>query len=881
MSATNLLRTEAQARAQLISEVSYRVYLDLSAAKTAATAFRSVTVVNFTATQAGATFIDLRAEQLRQVVLDGQDITPAEFVEEQGIALQLTAGAHELVVDADCAYSFTGQGLHRFRDPSDGETYLYSQCETADAKRIVACFDQPDLKATWQFVIDAPTGWKVISNPELTAATTPVSAADGSELAVPAGATRHYGEVNYPLSTYLLAVCAGPYFEVRDSWSGKVTVHPETASFEQPLELTVPFGIYCRQSLAHALDAERIFTETKQGFDFYHEHFGIAYPFHKYDQVFCPEYNMGAMENAGCVTFRDEYVFVNQETRQMYERRCDTILHELAHMWFGDLVTMKWWDDLWLNESFATWAAAISQAEATEYTGAWVTFNTVEKGWAYSQDALPTTHPISADASDIETVEQNFDGITYAKGASVLKQLQAYVGRDAFFAGVRAHFAANAFGNATFADLLKALASASGRDLSNWADQWLKTTGMNTLTASFTTQNGVYSKVQIHQSGAQPGAGELRDHRIRVGLYHLDPASGQVVRTRQVELDVTGAVTEIPELTGAPVADLLLVNDDDLTYALVELDAASQAFVQEHIAQLADPMARSLVISSLWEATRAGKFAARDFLAVCEKALVVEDSVASLERILGFVNVAVRQYASRDWVAEQGAHRLAQLLVAGIERGGELALSFYKAAQGVVPNEELQEIHRRVLAGTNPAFAADAQQRWNALTALIAAGEFGSDPAACQAEIDRLHATDQTGSGQNNAWRARAAIPNQQHKLQLFQEIVAGGEKMSNLQLRHTGAGLLYPTDPDVLGPVYAEAFLQAVPQLWEKLESEVALRTLVEYFPAWEITAQAVAATQAVAAAATSQGLKRIMTENADRLARALRNQQVDAQSA
>lgn len=603
MTSVNLTRSEAQARAALVTVEHYDVDLDITGEKQ----FRSRTTVSFTAKEDGSTFIDLRGDSAT-ATLDGEAID-FEYDPTYGIPLELKKGAHVLEVDALITYSRTGEGLHRFVDPADNQPYLYTQFETADAKRVFACFDQPNLKATYSLSFTAPpSDWTIITNG-------PVEF-DG---------TRWHCEIDYPLSTYLVALCAGPYYRVSDVWEGTLTEHPEGQPAQ---ELTVPLGIYCRQSLKDSLDAERLFTETKQGFDFYHRNFGYAYPFGKYDQIFVPEFNAGAMENAGCVTIRDEYVFTSPATHYKYERRADTILHELAHMWFGDLVTMEWWDDLWLNESFATWSAAISQAEETQYDTAWVTFANVEKSWAYQQDQLPTTHPpISTDASDIETVEQNFDGITYAKGASTLKQLQSYVGRENFLAGVRRHFAAHAFSNATFSDLLQHLEEASGRDLSFWAQQWLKTTGVNTVKPAFTVEDGKYASFSVEQSGDT-----LRTHRLAVGLYNV--VDGAVTRVRREELDIDGASTSVDALIGAEKADFVLVNDDDLTYALIEFDEDSLAFAIENIDKFVDPMARTLCWSAAWEMTRGGTMRARDFVALVARGASAETELAVLERIL-------------------------------------------------------------------------------------------------------------------------------------------------------------------------------------------------------------------------------------------------------
>ncbi|MFL6124201.1 aminopeptidase N, partial [Actinophytocola sp.] len=419
MAPPNLTRDEAQQRAALLDVASYDVELDLTdgGGKPGDTTFRSTTTVRFASNEAGAdTWIDLIAASVESAALNGSPVEVSGYAEDTGIRLPSVAEENELVVDATCRYMNTGEGLHRFVDPVDGGVYLYTQFETADAKRMFTCFDQPDLKATFRFTVVAPEDWKVMSN-------SPVESTE----TLPSGAVRHVFRTTRRMSTYVTALVAGPYAEWRDSYADENS--------------TIPLGIYCRASLAEHMDADRLFTQTKQGFDFYHRSFGVPYPFEKYDQCFVPEFNAGAMENAGCITFLEDYVFRSRVTRYAYERRCETVLHEMAHMWFGDLVTMRWWNDLWLNESFATFASVLAQAEATEYVHAWTSFANIEKSWAYRQDQLPSTHPVAADIPDLQAVEVNFDGITYAKGASVLKQLVAYVGQEHFLSGLRVYFA--------------------------------------------------------------------------------------------------------------------------------------------------------------------------------------------------------------------------------------------------------------------------------------------------------------------------------------------------------------------------------------------------------------------------------------------------------
>ena len=865
MTSINLTRTEAAERSHLLSVENYSISLDL----TGEDVFTSITVVSFTVREAGDTFIDLRAASVDEVYLDGADIRDQAITlgvngydETPGIALRdLTPGQHTLRVAATIPYSRTGEGLHRMVDPADNEVYLYTQFETADAKRVFACFDQPDLKSTYDFHITTPKGWKVISNAEQEVST------QHPEY------DTHVSEVDYPISTYLVAVCAGRYHEVHDTWAGQLTHHPETPA-GPPTELTVPLGLFCRRSLAPHLDAERLFTETKQGFDWYHRNFGVAYPFGKYDQIFVPEFNAGAMENAGAVTIRDEYVFASKATRYRYERRAETILHELAHMWFGDLVTMRWWDDLWLNESFATWSAVISQAEETEYTSAWVTFANVEKSWAYQQDQLPSTHPVSSDSHDIETVEQNFDGITYAKGASVLKQLQAYVGREEFLAGVRTHFANHAWGNATFDDLLSALEHASGRDLSGWASEWLKTTGINTLSADFTVEGGAYTSFNVLQTGAVPGAGELRTHRIAVGLYTL--IDDQLTRFKQVELDINGASTAVPELIGVDQADVVLVNDDDLTYALLDLDQGSLDFVINHIDKFVDPMPRTLAWSAAWEMTRSGQMKARDFITLVARGASAETEIAVLERILAQAVSALKNYADPAWVTAEGESVVAKLLLDGVRHAGDntdTQLAFIQALAKTALDEDAVAFFRGLLDGSEAGIEVDSDLRWWALTALIAHGAVEDPDAAIAEELTR----DRSSASNLSALRARAAVNTAENKASIYGEAVSADNTFSNLELRHTIEGLTFTGSAELLNN-YTGTYFEIAPTVWEAFSNEIAMQILTGLYPSWNVTAEALALADDFLAGEHAAGLKRVVSEERDRVARALRNREIDA---
>ncbi|HWV49924.1 MAG TPA: aminopeptidase N, partial [Microbacterium sp.] len=571
MTSANLNRQETAARSANIAVRSIRVELDLTKAPdTTRTGFPSTTTLVFDATTE-STWLDFIGESVDALIVNGVE----QPVDHDGARIRVTglAASNEVTVRATGAYSRSGEGLHRFVDPVDGATYLYTQYEPADSRRVMACFEQPDMKASYTFVIHAPEGWQVLSNQA------PASThADDRVQTVEFAPT-------LPISSYITAVAAGPYHRVDGSWRRGDQV--------------VDLGILCRASLAEHLEADEIMTITQQGLDFFTDAFAYPYPWGKYDQIFVPEYNLGAMENPGLVTFTEAYIPRGAATDAQRAGRANTILHEMAHMWFGDLVTMRWWDDLWLKESFADYMGSHASAAATRFTDAWVSFANRRKAWAYQQDQLPTTHPIVADIPDLEAAKLNFDGITYAKGASVLKQLVAFVGEDAFFEGARRYFAAHAFGSTTLEDLLVELEAVSGRDVRAWSRAWLETTGVSTL-ALETDASGKRMLVQT----------DPRPHRLRVGLYDL--VEGRIVHREKVEIDIADARTPI-EL---PDADLVLINDDDLTYAKVRLDERSLVTVTAALSTMKDALARGLVWSALWNATRDGELPAARYLEI-------------------------------------------------------------------------------------------------------------------------------------------------------------------------------------------------------------------------------------------------------------------------
>ncbi|MCB0931562.1 MAG: aminopeptidase N [Mycobacterium sp.] len=815
----NLTRNEAIERAALVTVDNYRIELDLTIGEKE---FRSTTTVEFEALPGADTYIDLAADRVHRAVLNGHSIDVSGYDESTGIALEGLAEHNVLVVEADCRYSHTGEGLHRFVDPVDGEIYLYSQFETADAKRMFACFDQPDIKAAFDVTVTAPAHWQVISN----------GAATGTQ---EHGKTRtHTFATTARMSTYLVALVAGPYARWDDVYRDD---HGEIA-----------LGLFCRASLAPHMDAERLFTETKQGFDFYHRNFGVPYAFGKYDQLFVPEFNAGAMENAGAVTFLEDYVFRSKVTRASYERRAETVLHEMAHMWFGDLVTMLWWDDLWLNESFATFASVLCQAEATEYTEAWTTFANVEKSWAYRQDQLPSTHPVAADIPDLHAVEVNFDGITYAKGASVLKQLVAYVGLEHFLAGLRDYFRAHAFGNATFDDLLGALERASGRDLSDWGRQWLKTTGLNSLQPEFDIDgDGRFTRFAIRQGGAKPGAGETRVHRLAVGVYD-DDDSGKLVRVHREELDVAGDLTDIPALQGVSRGKLILVNDDDLTYCSMRLDPDSLSVATERIADIAEPLPRTLVWSAAWEMTRDAQFRARDFVALVSGGVHAETEVGVAQRLLMQAQTALGSYAEPGWAAAQGwpafADRLLEL-ARGAEPGSDHQLAFVNAMCTSVLSTRHLVLLADLLDGEAeasglPGLVVDTDLRWRIVTALAAGGQidaYDADTPFIDAEAQR----DPTAAGRRHAAAAAAARPQAEVKHRAWREVIED-DTLPNITARAIIGGFVHPGQGprnQVLEP-YTKRYFETISSVWERRSSEVAQTVVVGLYPSWDISTSA-----------------------------------------
>ncbi len=799
MPGTNLTRDEARARSAILLVERYDIALDLTQGDRT---FGSTTTIDFRCAAPGQqTFVDLVDADVHEIVLNGAALDPATAYADSRITLPDLAEHNQLRVVASCRYSRKGEGLHRFVDPADERVYTYTQFEVPDARRVYATFEQPDLKSVFTFTVTAPAGWCVISN---TATPEPAAADDGAQV-------WRFPQTE-PMSTYVTALVAGEYHRVEETYQGK---HGE-----------IPLGLLCRQSVVGQLDVEELLEVTRQGFEFFEAAFDSPYPFGKYDQAFVPEYNMGAMENAGCVTFRDEYLPRSRQTHAFFEGRANTVLHEMAHMWFGDLVTMRWWDDLWLNESFAEWASHHAQVKVTKYTEVWTAFTNSRKNWAYRQDQLPSTHPVAADNHDLEAVEVNFDGITYAKGASILKQLVAWVGEEEFLQGLRGYFRKHAFGNTEFTDLLSALESASGRDLDAWAHEWLQTTGVNTLRAEFDLDDaGRFTRFEVLQSAAADHP-TLRRHRIGIGLYDL--REGRIKRRSSLETDIAGTATAVEGLLGEEQPDLLLLNEGDLTYAKIRLDRRSLDTLLAHIADLDDSLARALCWGAAWDMTRDAELSATEFVSLVLDGVAQESDITAVTALLRYAGTAVDQYSDPDARAElhptyeQGVRDLMEQAEPGSDHQLVMVRALAATARSADGLDRVQGLHDG--SGSLEGLEVSQDLRWTLLSSLAAGGR--ADDATIDTELERDH----TISGHERAAAARAVIPTTAAKERAWTRAVED-EDVPNETQRSIALAFQVPGQQDVLAP-FVERYLAMAETVWERKGPHGASVVLQGLFP-------------------------------------------------
>ncbi|WP_299165226.1 aminopeptidase N [uncultured Arthrobacter sp.] len=860
----NLRRDEAAARSAILNLSSYDITLDLRTAEDSSSAgFPSRTVVTFACSAPGSeTFLDFISSGVEAVTLNGKNLDPTQVVDGARVKLPQLAEQNTVIVEGTALYSRSGEGLHRFEDPADGATYLYTQYEPADARRVFACFEQPDLKAPFRFHVRAPESWTVASN----------GAESNRDRHDDDSATWHF-EPTERISTYITTVLAGPYASVTDEWTGIVG---------EGQMLSIPMSLYCRRSLEQHLDPERIFDTTRRGLTYFHDLFRYPYPFGKYDQAFVPEYNLGAMENPGLVTFTESYVFQSRATHTQYEARDNTIMHEMAHMWFGDLVTMTWWDDLWLKESFADFMGALAVAEALDSATSWVTFATRRKAWAYLQDQLPSTHPIVADIVDLEAAKLNFDGITYAKGASVLKQLVAYAGFDAFTSAARSYFREHAFSNTTLDDLLAALSTASGMDMSDWARRWLQTSGVPQLTAEVETDDdGVYTSVVISQQALDPVTSKpaLRPHSVRLGLYSLD-LNGRLLRTGSHSALLDGEHTNIPELVGVEQADLLLINDDDLTYAKLVFDERSLATLLSSADRLEEPLTRAVCLGALWSSTRDALLSAADYVHAVEHTASVEEGVGILQQLLQNARHAIEYFAPAAMRADL-RERFAAFLLEGLraaEPGSDHQLVWARAVAATARKTPTHaSLLRGLLQGTErlDGLIIDDELAWQLWHALAAQNLATVD------ELESALRKDHTASGRTGFTTACTSFPDASVKAKAWNEIVFGN-RLSNELLSATIAG--FQEGRAELHEPYTDTYFREIDRLWRELPIEMSTRIVRGLYPGnQDLPAGSAPEDHPVIRQTDSwlelhekapQSLRRIVLEERDHLLRALRAQ-------
>jgi aminopeptidase N len=852
----NLTREEAEARAQQLAVPRTLVHLDLTeGAGSDARTFHARSELHLDVSIAGSSFVDVVAERIVSATLDGAPLPQGSLGATRVLLPDLTPGSHVVVIEATMPYRRDGRGLHRFVDPADGVVYLHSQFEPFHALQAFACMDQPDLKTSFELSVDAPADWVVVSNEAAVA--TPE----------PGHAGRWVFAPTPPMSTYLAAVIAGGY----------VSVHDEHRRTDGTI---IPLGLYVRRTLAEHLEREELFDLTRRGLDFFEAAFG-RHPYAKYDQLFVPEFSAGAMENPGAVTFTETYVFRSKVTDAIVERRAETLLHEMAHMWFGDLVTMRWWDDLWLNESFATFMAVLAQTSATRWTDAWVTFLDAEKSWAKYQDQLPSTHPIADAMPDVESVHQNFDGITYAKGASVLRQLVAWVGQDAFLAGCRDYFERHAWGNTTLADFLATLERSSGRDLGPWSEEWLRTTGVNLLTPEVDiAADGTYRAVTIVQSdpapmwrteGHQP---VLRSHRLAVGIY--DRTEAGLVRRERVELDVIGERTRVEALDGVRAGDLLLVNDDDLTFARIELDPRSLATATAHLRDVVDAMPRALIWAAAWDMLRDGALSASAFVALLEANLSADEQVGVLQRLLTRGVGAVERYAhpSNRPALRARLHRQATVALGQVAAGSDAQLAWFRHWAALCESTSDLDVLEGLLGDADPfpGLVVDVDLRWHVVTCLARAGRFGESAI----EAERLR--DDTDLGLRQSLTARAVRPDPAAKAWAWEQLLEDAD-LSHTLGRQLWGGFNQLDQEEVLQPYLARYFAE-LDRVWADRTLDFAIEFAAGMFPHHAVEGGLLEATDAALARTDlPRPLRRVLLEQRDAVVRTRRGRDVDAQ--
>jgi aminopeptidase N len=756
----SLTRAEAVSRAALLTVHDYSISIDVT---TGPDTFRSTTVVRFAAAPESATFIEVRPVTLHRVLLNGAPVDVAALHDGR-LPLTGLAAENELVVSGEFPYSHECAGLHRYVDPADGNVYLYAQSAPNDAPAWFACFDQPDLKAPFTFSVTTPVDWQVIGTGQ------------GNQ----AGPGRWDLAPTPPLPTYLAAIIAGPYHSLTDFHSG------------------ITFGLYARASLASELkaNAEEIFDITRRCLDEYLRLFGVDYPFGKYDQAFVPEFSNIAMENPAIVLIRDHQLYRGTATEREREDRAVTIAHEMSHMWFGNLVTMRWWDDLWLNEAFGDYMGHRVPAAVTSFRGTLTTFSALRKGLAYAADQRPSTHPLSADAPDVATGLSHFDHISYFKGSAVIRQLATLIGEEALQNGLRRYIKRHAYGNADYGDFLAALADSNQVDLPSWAQTWLRESNVDTLEPEIAVDGGRITAAAIVQS-APASHPVLRPHTLNVGLYGAAPA---VVR-----VTVDGPRTELPELVGRPAPRFLLLNDDDLAYAKVRLHPQSLAALPAELPGLSS-VNQAMIWCALLQEVRDAVLPAAQYLELVSRLLSPQTAVPILTEVLRQAQAEVIDRFLPPAHHAAALARLADLcrvILAGAEASDQSRLIVFRALIGA--SAETAEL-RNWLAGRDlpAAIAPDSELAWLIRFRLAQLGELS------ETEIRVAYDADRSIQGEQFLAKCQAARPDPAAKHAAWQAITTDPGR-SNFSVWALAEGFWQPSQAGLTAP-YVSRFFADLP---------------------------------------------------------------------
>ena len=839
-----ITRTDCDERARLLRVGSYDIAIDLTRG---GQAFRSTSVIAFGCAEPGsASYADLIAGEVLEITLNGVPVDPAQACHDGRIALTELRQANELRVVADCGYSRQGSGLHRAVDSADGKIYLYTNLYPADARRMFACFDQQDLKAPVALHVTAPPHWTVLSNQP---ASQPEQPASGPV----AAATWHF-PATAPLCTFHVALIAGEYYLTEQT---HVT----------PAGQQIPIGLACRASLAGSLEPDDMLGIARTGLDYYPALLRTAFPFARYDQVFVPELPALANSSPGCIAVSERLLFRSKVTEAEYETRAMVILHEMAHQWFGEVVSPAWWDDIWLNESFATVSSLLASAEATRFADAWTTFCAGRKVWGYLQDQQPSTHPVAATADTLTEAISNFDAISYAKGAAVIRQLAAYLGRDQFFAGLGSYFAAHRWGNATLAGLLAALEASSGRSLAGWSLAWLETSGVNTLRPAFAVDaGGAFTEFAVLQE-APADRPVLRPHHLAIGLYTW--AEGALRRTHQVEVDIAGARTDVPELAGLAQPDLVLLNDGDLDYAIIRFDDRSMATLTASIGAIADSLARAVCWSAVLDMALQGQLPARRLVRMLTASMGGETSASVLQSLLDRTRQLMTQMPDPAWLAEcqNELARAAGRLLRAAKPGSDRQLAWAQLLSWTAVTAEQLDTLAGLLDGSaaSDGLAVDAELRWALLQRLAATGRAGD--AEIDAELDR----DGTDEGRRLALACRAAIPDDVHKAEAWR-LLAESDELGADGIGQVARGFGQPEHARLLGP-YADRYFAALPAIWSSRTDVIRVYLGKVLFPYTAASPALLAQIDAfLAAQRRDPGLARVVIEGRDVVTKTLR---------